>query len=165
MRAILVSLLMTGLLLSNTACIGRMALSGKVGKFNLEVVDGKWPREFVFLALYIIPVYPIAGAIDLIIVNSIEFWVGENPISGQPRLALAGEQKYVIAADGSTATSTLLEDGSIDVEIQATDGSSHFLNLVREDGHAVARDASGQRVAMIDPITGEVVSLTETSEL
>ena len=38
-------------------------------------------REGVFLLLYIIPVYPIAGVIDLLIVNSIEFHSGTNPLS------------------------------------------------------------------------------------
>jgi hypothetical protein len=165
MRAFIVSLLIAGLALSNTACIGRMAVAGNVGKFNLEVVDGKWPREIVFLALYIIPVYPIAGAIDLIIVNSLEFWTGTNPVSGQPRLARMGDTKYVVAADGSEAISTLREDGSIDIEIRAADGSSHFVNIAREEGGAVARDSSGQRLAKIDATTGEVRSLTDAKRL
>jgi hypothetical protein len=156
MRTLLVSLILAGLALSNTACIGRMAVSAEVRKFNLGVTEDKWGREIVFLALYIIPVYPIAGAIDLIIVNSLEFWTGTNPLNGEPRLALAGEQKYVVAADGSEAFSTLREDGSIDIEVRAADGSTHFMNVVRDGNGVVARDADGRDVAMVDSMTGEL---------
>ena len=156
MRFLITSLLLVLLTLSNTACIGRMAVSGKVRAFNLDVVEDRFARELVFLCLYIIPVYPIAGAIDLIIVNSIEFWTGENPINGQPRLARIGDQKYVVAPDGSEAISTLREDGSMDLEVRAADGSAHFVNVVREDGQFVARDDHGRRLARVDVATGKV---------
>jgi len=159
MRALIASLLLVLFAFSNTACIGRMAMSGKVRKFNLEVVDGKWPREFVFLALYIIPVYPLMGAVDLIIVNSIEFWTGTNPVDGGERIAQVGDQRYAAAEDGSEAISTLREDGSIDLEVRAADGTTYFMNVAREDGQVVARDEHGRRVARVDSETGQVVPL------
>lgn len=135
---------------TSTGCIGRMALAGKVGKFNLEVAEGKWGREMVFLLLYIIPVYPIAGAIDLLIVNSIEFWSGTNPISGQERLARAGETRVVKSEDGSVTTMTLRADDSIDLEVITPDGDIHRLNMIRENGHVVARDAENKPIARVD---------------
>jgi hypothetical protein len=136
---------------STTGCIGRMATAGIVGKFNLEVVEGKWAREGVFLLLYIIPVYPIAGAIDLIIVNSIEFHTGKNPISGQDRLARAGERRDVIADDGTRVVSTLRHDGSIDLEITSPDGFTQFANLRKQDGRVIARDVNGKELASLLP--------------
>ena len=133
-----------------TGCIGRMGLSGKVMKFNLSVTEDRFGREIVFLILYIIPVYPIAGFCDLIIFNSIEFWSGTNPISGQDRLAKAGDQKHVVGPNGEVAVSTLREDGTIDVQITKTDGSVDFFNLAREDGRVVARDDEGQVLAKAD---------------
>jgi hypothetical protein len=165
MRAIVVSLLFAGLMLSNTACIGRMATSGVVGKFNLSVTESKWGRELVFLCLYIIPVYPTAGLIDLIIVNSIEFWSGTNPLNGEPRLARAGDQKHVVGENGSEAISTLREDGSIDIEVRGPDGNSHFVNIVREEGRVVARDANGQNLAAVDSTTGQINSLVDAEKL
>jgi hypothetical protein len=161
MRSLIASLLFIVLALSNTACIGRMATSGLVRNFNLEVTQSQWGRELVFLCLYIIPVYPTAGAIDLIIVNSIEFWTGTNPIDGGERLARAGETRHVVSADGSEATSTLRDDGSIDLEVRAADGSTHFLNVIREEGQVVARDSDGRRVARVDSSTGEVATILE----
>ena len=142
MRAVLASLLLVLFAVSNTACIGRMAVSGAVRKFNLEAVDGQWPHEFLFLALYIIPVYPLAGAVDLIIVNSIEFWTGTNPVDGGARIAKAGDTRHVVAEDGSEAISTLRADGSIDIEVRAADGSVHFMNFVRIGKRPASDDAS-----------------------
>jgi hypothetical protein len=171
-KRIAATLLIAAFGLSSTACIGRFATSGLVRKFNLTVVQDKWPHEIVFLLLYIIPVYPLAGLIDMIIVNSIEFWTGTNPIDGGPRVAGAsvashqpGDTHYAVAADGSEAISTLREDGSIDFEIRAADGSTHFVNVVREDGQLVARDADGQRVALVDSMTGEVRDIDQTGNL
>ena len=103
MKAIIISILIAALGLSNTACIGRMAVSAKVMKFNLEVTESKWGREMVFLVLYIIPVYEFAGLVDLIVVNSIEFWTGTNPVNGQPGLARVGDQKHVIMTRRASA--------------------------------------------------------------
>jgi len=134
---------------ASTGCIGRMALAGKVGKFNLEVAENKWPRELVFLLLYIIPVYPIAGAIDLLIINSIEFHTGTNPVSGQERLARAGETRDVTGPDGTRVVSTLRADGSIDLEITSPDGSKHFTNVIRSGETTTARDADGNAIGTI----------------
>jgi hypothetical protein len=131
-------------------CIGGMAVSGKVRQFNLEVVENKWAREAVFLALYFIPVYPFAGFIDLLIVNSIEFHTGTNPVSGKPRIAQVGETRRVEAANGAVSESTLRADGSIDLVITEPGGETHFLNVVERDGTVVARDAAGRELASVE---------------
>jgi len=132
-----------------TGCIGGMAVTGKVRAFNLGVVQGKWPREAVFVLLYIIPVYPIAGTIDLLVVNSIEFHTGTNPISGKPRIARVGETYRVAGPDGSASQSVLREDGSIDFAITGPDGLTRRLNIGERDNRLVARDASGLELASV----------------
>ncbi len=133
-----------------TGCIGGMALSGKVREFNLRVVEGKWPREAVFLALYIIPVYEFAGVIDLLVVNSIEFHSGTNPISGKARIARAGDTRRIQAANGAVSVSTLREDGSIDLVITEPGGTAHFLNLGERGERVIARDAQGRQIASVE---------------
>ncbi len=66
---------------SLTGCMGQMATTGLVTKFNLEVVDNRYGREGLFLLLS--PVYGIASVVDLFLVNAVEFWTGTNPISGK----------------------------------------------------------------------------------
>ena len=138
------------LLVGGTGCIGRMATSGKVMKFNLEVAEGKWGRELVFLCLYIVPVYPIAGFIDLVIVNSIEFHTGTNPISGEERLARVGEERLHRGPNGEIAVSVLREDGSIDLRVTDAEGLEHFVNLKEEGRFVVARNERGLPLARVE---------------
>ena len=136
--------------LSQTACIGQMALAGKVGQFNLSVAENKWPRWIVFLLLYIIPVYPIAGAIDLIIINSIEFHTGTNPLTGKPRIALRDGADDLRAADGTRAAAVQNADGSVTVTVTETTGDVRSFDLVPVRGGVEARDADGALLGRVD---------------
>jgi len=128
---------------SSNACIGRMAATREVSKANLRISDDKWPREVTFLVLHVIPVYPIAYIADVLVFNSVEFWTGVNPISGEQRLASAGDRRVVRGPAGEMAISTLREDGSIDIELYASDGSAGFVNLSRDADGIAARDVVG----------------------
>ena len=89
-RALLLALA-TSLLLTASGCLGQFAMTSAVRKFNVETVNGKWPREILFIGLYIIPAYPISAFGDLFIVNAIEFWSEENPITGDKAVSVSGE--------------------------------------------------------------------------
>lgn len=67
--------------LSASGCFGSFNLTRKVWTFNKTVSEDKWVQELVFLAFAVIPVYSIAGLLDAVIINSVEFWTGENPVS------------------------------------------------------------------------------------
>ncbi|WP_070966568.1 DUF3332 family protein [Vibrio sonorensis] len=83
---------------SLTGCMGQMATTGMVSKFNLEVVDNRYAREGMFILLS--PAYGIAGAADLFIVNAIEFWTGTNPISGKsPAVVDTPTKNYIEVND------------------------------------------------------------------
>jgi hypothetical protein len=89
-RRTLGSLLLAGFcLFSGPGCLGRFALTASVTKFNLETTESQWGREFLFLALYIVPVYPFCAFADLLVVNSIEFWTETNPIDGEKAITLS----------------------------------------------------------------------------
>lgn len=68
-------------LLGSSGCFGSFNLTRKVWTFNKNVSDDKFVQELVFLAFAAIPVYSIAAGLDALIINSIEFWTGENPVS------------------------------------------------------------------------------------
>ena len=88
--------------------------------------------------------------IDLLVVNSIEFHSGTNPISGKARIARAGESRRIETADGAVSLSTLREDGSIDLVITEPGGSAHFLNLGERGDRVIARDAQGRQIASVE---------------
>jgi hypothetical protein len=149
-RSIVVLLVISTLGFQQLACLGQGALGGKVLKFNLSVVQNKWSRWLVFLALNVIPVYPIAGAIDLVIINSIEFHTGTNPISGKPRLAVRDGHEKVVAPDGSHASPSLNADGSVTIAISTAEGASYTLQLVPVPGGVEARDGDGKYLGAVD---------------
>jgi len=67
-----------------TGCIGSNAVTAKVMKFNVEVVDNRYARGGVNMLLA--PVYAITVAVDYVLFNSIEFWAGKNPLNGKPHI-------------------------------------------------------------------------------
>ena len=74
------------LLLTSPGCLGRMALSSNVRSFNMNAAKSRWGRELLFVGLIVIPVYPFCGFVDLCVINSAEFWQGENSLSGESAL-------------------------------------------------------------------------------
>lgn len=87
-----------------SSCIGSFPLWHKLLKWNGTVGD-KFTNELVFVALHIVPVYEIAGLVDALVLNSVEFWTGSNAI------AQAGKTRKVIGNDGKEYTVKYLKDG------------------------------------------------------
>lgn len=67
-------------------CFGKFSLVRKLYGFNESINIGSglvatFFKTVIFYVLWIIPVYQIAGVVDFIILNLIEFWTGSNPVS------------------------------------------------------------------------------------
>ncbi|MGF1719061.1 DUF3332 domain-containing protein [Vibrio kyushuensis] len=102
---------------SLTGCMGQMATTGMVSKFNLEVVDNRYGREGMFLLLS--PVYGIASMADLFIFNAVEFWTGKNPITGKSPAVVDTPMNSMIKVNGSldkSLTEVPLQTNNVDVE-------------------------------------------------
>lgn len=78
-RGLVLGLAAAGLL-GSTGCFGSFQATRKLWEFNKGVGD-KFVQEVVFLAMLIVPVYSIAALADAVILNSVEFWTGENPMT------------------------------------------------------------------------------------
>ncbi len=84
--------------LIGTGCVGRFAAFNKLSDWNQKAHDNKYVNEVIFLALNIIPVYPIALLADAIVINSIEFWTGDNIILSEgetQKVVEAGKDKVI----------------------------------------------------------------------
>jgi hypothetical protein len=123
------------LLFSQPGCFGRFATTSAVQGFNLDISEGKWVREGVFIALYIVPVYPICAFADLFFINSIEFWTGTNPVSGEGAL-LTGAETY--------GGKRLPEGSWVLASSRGRDGTVLIVALPGE-GAAAARDPGAPR--------------------
>lgn len=62
-----------------SSCIGSFSLTNKIKSWN-EGLGDKFVNEIVFFAMHIIPVYPISLFIDGVVLNSIEFWTGNQVV-------------------------------------------------------------------------------------
>ena len=80
------------------SCIGSFALFNKVKSWNDHVGD-KFVNEIVFVAMWILPVYELSFIADMFILNTIEFWSGENPALAQTKVIDGKDAKYLIASD------------------------------------------------------------------
>ena len=84
-----------------SSCIGSFKLTNKVLGWN-EGVGNKFVNELVFIAFHIIPVYELTVVADILVLNSIEFWSGENLVS-QSTKEVKGENgdTYLVTTDSN----------------------------------------------------------------
>lgn len=135
----------------STACIGNFALTAKVRKFNLDTTPTRWGRQLLFLCLYIIPVYPFSGLIDILIINSIEFWSGTNPIDESSAVTPGAAKddfgsRTQTLEDGTQITMTHEFDDTITAVIVSPEGRNTTLTLVRDGDRVTFQDEQGNVV-------------------
>jgi hypothetical protein len=132
-----------GISLFSTGCIGQFGLTHKVLEWNLQTgQNNKWFQEGLFLLLNFLPVYGGAVLVDGIVLNSVEFWTGTNPITNKKAITGASERstanaemiavtekvdsdsiRVSIYDDGHLKQSFLIDRTSDGIKAIATDGS------------------------------------------
>jgi hypothetical protein len=105
-------------------CYGNFALTRKLYTWNGSLGD-KWINTLATWAMVILPIYGIAGFADFVILNTIEFWTGKNPVAmkegekqiqvveyqgRQFRLTATRNRLEVAALDGKSAPASLVFD-------------------------------------------------------
>lgn len=88
-----------------TSCIGSFRLTNSVLKWNNQV-GSKFLNELVFVAFWILPVYEVTSLADILVLNSIEFWSGKNPLSASTKVVDTPDGRYEIICDGKGYTVT-----------------------------------------------------------
>lgn len=94
--------------LTFSSCIGSFALTNKVLSWNKQV-GSKFVNELVFIGLWILPVYELSAMADVLVINSIEFWSGSNPVTASTTRVVDGKDaRYLVKSDpkGYTITNT-----------------------------------------------------------
>jgi hypothetical protein len=128
-KQVVIALLVATMALMSVGCYGSFNLTKKVYNWNGSL-GNKWVVELVFLAANVIPVYSIAGFIDVVILNSIEFWTGANPVASS-----------VTSDDGTTVAFNKEKN-----EMTLSYGGKTFV-ISREEGRSVVKDAEGNILA------------------
>lgn len=157
-----VALVLAGMACSMTGCIGNFELTNSVLAWNKKI-GPKFLNEVVFVAFWILPVYEVTGIADLLILNSIEFWSGKNPVTASVKAVDTDHGRYLIACDGKGYTVTHQPSGQSTrlefIEESATwavekDGVlMPFMSYV-DDTHikAIMPDGDTRTIDLSDPV-------------
>lgn len=152
------------LMVSMFGCYGNMALTKKVWEFNGSL-GNKILVNVVFWVASWVGVYPATVFIDVVILNTIEFWTGSNPLAmneGQQtiRTAQSDGKVYQITTTknkiqieqtegpdagksiellyDTTNSSWYLNDGNESIKVATMEGN--ILNLIYPNGKTLAID-------------------------
>ncbi len=69
------------LVLSSSSCLGPDNAYRSVKQWNAGLSQHDWVEEVVFIAFFVVPVYPVALLADLLVFNTIDYWGGDNLIN------------------------------------------------------------------------------------
>ncbi len=134
---VLSTVLVVALLLTAFGCYGSFQLTTKVYKFN-GGLGGKWVNELGFLVMSVVPVYGVAVFIDAVILNTIEFWTGKNPMASNDAIQTFTMPDGKLVLNGKDKTYEFR---------QMINGQEQMVRIECSEGETVARDASGAVLA------------------
>lgn len=98
-------------MLTTPSCIGSFSLTNRLLGWNSHV-GNKFVNELVFFAFWVLPVYEVCGLADILVLNSIEFWSGSNPMAKGERTIDGHDGKYLVRCDGKGYDIISCNDGS-----------------------------------------------------
>lgn len=135
------------------SCIGSFNLTKTVYEWNNQVGD-KFVNELVFLVCFIVPVYPVSTFVDAVVLNSVEFWTGANPMAMK-----SGEQKIkTIEIDGKSYQLTA-ERNKMTIEEKGSINAKTEMIFREEDNSWYLRKGNKlQKLVEVDIENGDVSS-------
>lgn len=143
------------------SCIGSFSLTNKLLSWNRQIGD-KFVNELVFFAFCVFPVYGVSAFADLIVINSIEFWSGENPVASGKKIIEGNDGKYLVKSDKKGYTIKSLNDGSVvRLDYNKADNSWDF-SLPNGETHKLFTFVDDTHVSLPTPDGSEtIVELSE----
>ncbi|NQZ92279.1 MAG: DUF3332 family protein [Moritella sp.] len=147
-----------------TGCIGQMGLTQLAVGVNLKAVDNRYGRAGIYVLAA--PVYGVTALVDLMVINSIEFWTGTNPITkkgpavadtpveawmkinGDIDPALTGAPLTDLKVSTQSTSMEVLDDDSLKLTVAYVDGSEQSIIGKRLANNDVAFYNQGRLVAV-----------------
>ncbi|HVZ36708.1 MAG TPA: DUF3332 domain-containing protein [Polyangiaceae bacterium] len=143
--------------IASSGCFGSFGATRGLWEWNDEL-GNKWVKWLVFLGLSIIPVYELFVLADTLVLNSVEFWTGSNPV----RKASDGRTLTRVAtADPDLLRIELRRDEQLEQVfyfrrnahgVFVFDHTGRIASIVteRSDGSVELHAADGQLLAQLD---------------
>jgi hypothetical protein len=158
--------LTAALALLASGCFGEFAATRSLYKWNTNVSDSKWLRWLVFLVLAILPVYGLFILADAIVINTIEFFSGSNPI----------DNSHVDLGNGHSVHSSRTSDPNLIRHEERKDGkvvrvfyvrrvSDHELVLLDEHMRVLSRVHVNDRMATVYDGQGRVLASLDADQI
>ncbi len=142
MKKGIVTLLCAGMIVLS-GCYGKNACFNKLHDWNGTLGD-KWINSIVHFFLFWLPVYGIClFLVDGLVLNTIEFWTGSNPLA-------SGDSYFEKDAQGNSIAAVKNADGSMSVEVTTAKGEKATLTLQRDENVVRALDNEGNVVAQYE---------------
>ncbi len=142
MKKGIVTLLCAGMIVLS-GCYGKNACFNKLHDWNGTLGD-KWINSIVHFILFWLPVYGIClFLVDGLVLNTIEFWTGSNPLA-------SGDSYFEKDAQGNSIAAVKNADGSMSVEVTTAKGEKANLTLQRDENVVRALDNEGNVVAQYE---------------
>lgn len=145
-------LLAVGSSLCLSSCIGSFGLTNKLLTWN-KGVSNKFVNELVFVAFWVLPVYEVCALADLLVLNTIEFWSGDNPVAAGTKVIDGNDGRYLVEWNENGYTITSQNDGTVthldfapddrSWSLRVNDGEAVKLMSFIDDTHVRMRDAMG----------------------
>ena len=132
-----------------SSCIGSFSLHNKLVSWN-QSISNKFVNELVFLAFNIIPIYGVCYLADIVVINSIEFWSGSNP------MASIGDVKKVKGENGNYLVETLENGYSITKEGEETASMELIYDKSQNSWNVVADGVSTELVRLNNDGTAQM---------
>ncbi|MFP2904459.1 DUF3332 domain-containing protein [Pyxidicoccus sp. 3LFB2] len=145
-----------------TGCFGQFKLTQGIWNFNKNISGNKFVQWLVFLVMVIVPVYELGALIDALVINSIEFWTGSNPV-GSVDGADDGTRIVRLSPTDTLRLSKDMETGVMRLQLDREGQESvvrYFEPL--EDG-MVVRDEAGALLVQAREATDGAVAVTDAA--
>lgn len=129
------------LTLMATGCTGSFQLMQAIHRWHTNF-ENRWTDEICYLVACIIPIYASAYTVDTIFLNSVEFWIGENP------LTLQTADATITRLDANTALVQSKASGATYTLRRNADGTFAMSDA---QGNAVTAELQGSLLTMTAP--------------
>lgn len=126
-----------------SSCIGSFALFNKYAAWQKNMTSNKFVNAIVGFFLM-----PIVGSItfivDYLVLNTIEFWSGDNPVASR-----VGKTDQIIGQDGRAYAVTYLKDG---YEVKSPTGElTVFTYDKKQDAWSMTQNGVTQEIFRFNP--------------
>lgn len=131
------------LVLMATGCTGSFQLVQAVHRWHTNF-ENPWTDEVCYLVACILPIYAAAWVVDTVFLNSVEFWIGQNPITvktADATLTRTGDNTALLASNATGETYTLTRTG--DNAYTLTDAQGNTLDCTVQGSLLTMTDANG----------------------